>query len=385
MKKKLVVFLIIAFLFCVGLNTKSVKANSLSDEINNQMENVDLSSLEDFLANIDANNYNFNLIDSVYSILNGNFEKDYSSILEYLLNSLFFKINELLPEFTGIIAIALLCAIIKSVRGSALSNSVSETIFFVCFLAEITLVFGIFTSIWHETVKTIGNIAKFSEIISPILLTLMVASGGSVSASIFKPALVFFTGSVINVINFVVLPLISLMLIFNVISGFSKEVNLNKFADCSASVIKWILGIIFIIMGLFLSVQGIAGGAFDGITIKATKYAISNSIPIVGGFLKDSFDLVACGSILIKNAIGISGIIAIFYLMVSPLMSIAGVSLLLKLSSAFIEPFSDSRISGVCHAVSKTLTYLSAVLIITAVMLFMTILIMVLCANTALV
>ncbi len=385
--RKIIFVFIFILLILIGMfgGAKSVKADSLSDEISDQMQEVDLSELQEFFSDIKSEYMDFDLVSSVYDMLSGNFDSDYSSIAGYLFKTFFNNIYNILPEFMGLIAIAFLCAIVKSVRGTFLSDNVSETVFFVCFLGEVTLIFSILANVWGTVYGLVGNIARFSEIISPILLTLMVASGGSVTASIFKPALVFFTGGVINILNVVVFPLVALMLIFNVISSFSKEINLNKFSEFSASLIKWILGIIFIVMGLFLSVQGIAGGAFDGLTAKATKYAISNSIPLVGGFLKDSFDLVACGSILIKNAVGISGIIALFYMMISPLMMIAGVSLMLKLCSAFIEPFSDSRISGLCQSVSKTLSYLSAILIITAVMLFITIILMVLCANTALI
>jgi hypothetical protein len=54
-----------------------------------------------------------------------------------------------------------------------------------------------------------------------------------------------------------------------------------------------------------MTVQGITSASIDGISIRATKYAISNSIPIVGGFLRDGFDIVIAGSVLIKNAVGI--------------------------------------------------------------------------------
>jgi stage III sporulation protein AE len=132
----------------------------------------------------------------------------------------------------------------------------------------------------------------------------MVASGGNVSASVYKPAVAFLSSGIINVILTIVLPLIALMIIFNTLSNFSSSIKLEKFSELGASIIKWIIGLIVAVFGIFLSVQGITSATFDGISIKATKFAISNSIPLVGGFLKDGFDLVVAGSILIKNAIG---------------------------------------------------------------------------------
>jgi stage III sporulation protein AE len=178
-----------------------------------------------------------------------------------------------------------------------------------------------------------------------------------------------------------VLPLIALTCIFNVVSHFSPSIKLTKFSDFFTGIIKWILGLTILVFGFFVSIQGITSAHFDGISIRAAKFAISNSIPIVGGFLKDGFDLVVAGSVLIKNTIGVSVLLLLFLMIIKPLLSLGVFSILLKFTAAIIEPISEPKISDLCISVSKTITYLTSVLLIVGMMLFVMVLLMIFSAN----
>ena len=235
--------------------------------------------------------------------------------------------------------------------------------------------------IWTNAKNTIQNITILGEIMSPVILTLMVASGGTVSASVYKPAVLFLTNGIMNIILDVVFPLIGITIIFSVADSFNKSVKLAKFSATATSVIKWIIGLSFTIYGLFLSVQGITSASFDGISIKAAKYAVSNSVPIVGGYLRDGFDLIVAGSVLIKNVVGISGVFALFFVVIVPVLHIAVTSVLLKFTAAFTGALSDNGTSDLCANFSKGITYISAAVLSVGFMLFVTILLMILSAN----
>ena len=176
-------------------------------------------------------------------------------------------------------------------------------------------------------------------------------------------------------------PLIIISFTFSFASNFSSEIKLSKFSDFINSSIKWIIGITATVFGVFLSIQGITSACYDGISIKAIKYTVSNSIPIVGGFLKDGFDLIVAGSVLIKQAIGLSCVFGLFFLIISPVLSIAVFSLMLKLCSAIIETVSDARLSNFCLSITKSLGYVTAALLLVGFMFFIMVLLMIFSAN----
>lgn len=383
MKVKIIVTLIIcllAFNFININDTKCVNADQLNDNINEQLQNIDFSQLEEYINNLSSAPVNFDFFSYINKILNGEFDLNFNSIIEYTTQILFSNLKNLCLIFTSVIAISILCGIIQKTKSSYLSTSIGELILFVGLLSVILLISSPIISAWKNTIIVIENIAKLSEIMSPIIVTLMIASGASISANIYKPAVAFLSNGVINIILTYVMPLIAIMMIFNILSNFTS-LKLTNFSDMACSIIKWIIGLTITIFGIFISIQGLSSATFDGISIKATKFAISNSIPIIGGFLKDGFDLVVAGSILIKNAVGIVSVFILFYTILSPVLYIATLSLLLKFVSAIIEPITDSRISAFCSGMSKCITYLSVALLTVGFMLFITILLMTFSAN----
>ena len=386
MKKKLltIIFSIVAVFSCAYICSQPVKqasADELSDTIDDQMENIDLSELDEFFQALKDKPDGADFFGYVYGMLKGEYELDYSSLITYILNVFFSKVYNILPVFVNIVAIAIFCGIISNTKGAFLNDEISDVIFFVCFSSVILILSGQLYAVFENIKNTIENISKLAEIMSPIIFTLMIGSGGSVSAAVYQPAVVFLTGAIIYIMTYVIIPLIGVMAVFSAISNFSNSLKLKKFSDFAAGIIKWIIGLIITVFGIFVTVQGISGATFDGLSWKAAKYAISNSIPLVGGFLKDGFDLVVAGSVLIKNAVGVSVIFILFYVILSPVLFMAAFSLLLKLTAAVTEPIADVRISDFCTSVSKSISYLLAVILTVGFMLFIIVLLIIFSAN----
>lgn len=383
MKKRKIFYVILifctVFIFFWGHNVKSANADDLSDNIKDQIYNLNLQEIEDFFD--DNNPDGFNFISTFKNILEGKYDGA-DNIFDYIKDIIFSEISYFLPSIIAIIIACLLCEIIQNIKSGHLSDSVAPIIKFVAILTVILIIFPQFISMWNKTKNIIESIGKLSEIMSPIMLTLMVASGGTVSASVYKPSVVFFTNVVINVFYAVVLPIIGILTVFNIMAHFSKDIKLKKFSDFFGGVLKWIFGIMIVFYGLIISVQGLSVANTEGISIKVAKYAISNSVPIVGGLIKDGLDIVAAGSVMVKNALGIAGLIGIFYFVLSPVLQMIVFSMLLKLAAAITDVFAGDSVSDFLGTVSKSINYFIASALTVGLMAFLTILLMVFSANT---
>ena len=368
-------------LLVISFQIYNVKADALSDNISDQLNNLDLSALEDFVNNLRNKPENFVVRKYIEQLLTGNYTTDYSLFFNFIFDLITNSLTEILPSLLCIFSIVLFCGILQNFKSAFISNGLGNVINFVCVLSIILILGTQLFNIWINVKNIIENIANFIEIMSPIILTLMIASGGKTSATIYKPAVAFLSSGVVNVIMIFALPLIAISIIFNIVSSFSDNIKLTKFSDLATSLFKWTIGIISTIFSLFLSVQGITSASFDGISLRATKYAISNSIPIVGGFLRDGFDVFMAGSVLIKNSVGVIGIIALFYIILPPIIYMALFSLSLKLINAVTVSFSDNRVSELLLNISKGISYLIAVVLVVGLMLFITVLLMIFSAN----
>lgn len=382
MKKRVIISIILmcaVFSFVLSASGKTVRADELTDSVSEQADNLDLGELEDFFNQSESDDYDF--INTFKNILQGEYDKG-SNIFEYINNVVFSEVKSFIPTIIGIIAVALLCEIVRNSRSVYLSESVGTIVKFVTVLTIILLLFPEFISIWENTKNLIENMGKFSEIMSPIILTLMIASGGVSSAAMYKPSVLLFTDVVIAVFYAVVLPLIGVLTVFNVMSFFSKDIKLKKFSDFFGGVLKWIFGILLAVYGLFITIQGISVSATDGVSAKIAKFAISNSVPIVGGLIRDGVDVVAAGSVIVKNAVGVAGLTGLFYIILSPVIHMIIFSLLLKFAAAVSDIFADDTVPDFLTAVSKSINYLIAAALTVGLMAFLTVLLMVFSANS---
>lgn len=380
-KLTLIIILFIFFFGNVSFPSAAVKADSLQDNIQEQVGKIDFNEYEKFFNSLNETN-NLDFFSFLNNLLKGEYSFEYSSIFEYLINLALDDLFDIIPVMINIVAIAILCGIVQQIRNSFLTDGVAEITYFVCIMGILLLISSELIIVIQNCKNAINSLSILTEIMSPIILTLMASVGAKVSVSVYTPTVAFLSNGVIVLVSNIILPLVGAITVINILSNFSDVIKINKLSELFSTIIKWLFGIIATVYGLFLSVQGIAVSIFDGISIKTAKYAISNTVPIVGGLLKDGLDLVLAGSVIIKNSVGVISIFLMLLITVSPIIYLTVFSLLLKTVSAIIEPISDARISNICTSISKSLEYVIACVLLVGFMFFVTVLLMIFSANT---
>lgn len=357
---------------------ETVFADDLSDSIEKNLDDVDLAELDDFYCRISGGG---SLLENIRKLIKGEYEFDYNGVTEYVKQLLLSKVEDYLPTVINIILIAIVYSVFNFIKGKYLSSEIDNILNVVCYFAILLVILSVSTNLFTNIKNTIYSLKELCEIMSPIILTLMIASGGGTSAALYKPALVFLSGGITEIVSVVLLPLVGIMIIVSCFSEVSGNIRINKFNQLFSSILKWSIGIIISLYGVFLSVKGISAAAYDGISVKAARYAVSNSVPLIGGFIKDSLDLVVAGSVIIKNAVGISVIICIFIIVLSPLIDVICFSLLLKLSAAITDTLGNTKLTNFISNVSKSVSYLSTCLLTVAFSFFLTVLLLIFSAN----
>lgn len=100
-----------------------------------------------------------------------------------------------------------------------------------------------------------------------------------------------------------------------------------------------------------VSLEGTLSSSVDGITAKTAKTIVSSAVPVVGKILGDAVDTVLGCGIILKNAVGIVGVIIVIGICIMPIIKLAVLSLSYKLLSIVIQPISDDKIVGLLEQV----------------------------------
>ena len=359
--------------------------SELQVNIDEILANLNTEELEAYLGSLSEEQralFGTDLKERIRAIVGGDFSMDYSDMLSSLLRLAFGQLSGLIPTFCMIAAIAVLCGLLQQFKSSFAENGSAKIIFFVSYAAVLVLILSSLSGAAGGCVSAVSSMRAQMQAVFPVLLTLIATSGGSVSVAVYQPAVLFLSEIVVQVVAGVVFPLASLICVLNMVASMSKEIKIKKFSAFFAGIIKWTLGISLAAFTVFLTVQGITSATYDGLSFKAAKYAISNSVPIVGGFLGGGLDFVVAGSVLIKNSVGSCGIVLLAIVLSVPLVQLIAYNLFLKLSAAVAEPVGDTGISEFLSSLSGTVNYFIAGLLSVGFMYFVTVLLLICSSNT---
>ncbi len=382
--KIILVFISLCILFfCVSSPCIIAVAEGTFDEIGTeeldktiaeQLGELDLKALEEYVQSLGAFSGE-SITDRLLSYIRGG-EFDFYTFGEELKNVLFAKVLQLLPAFACIMATTLLSGLVSSLKSGG-GQVATDTIFLITYVAALIPLLGILTEVIEIAKGSLTSMQTQMQVVYPLILTMMAASGGGVSAAVCRPAVAFFSTSIVSVIQGVVFPLTIAIMVFSMTAKLTNQLQISKFTAFFKSINKWIIGICISVFGIFFTLQGITAATYDGVVRRAAKYAVSNGIPIVGGFLSGGFDLAVAGGILIKNSLGSMSIFLMLYVLFEPITLLIAVNVLLRLCAAITQPFADSRIANFLGETAENLHYCTAGLLFTAFLYFLSIMVMI--------
>ena len=377
MKRKLLIILIIICLFSF-FDSKNVTVfaeqnieQEIENEVNNQLGNLDISEIEDIVLNLTEDQKgifgNETFWEKINRLLAGDMSTD-EGVFKGVINLFFDSLLNLIPMLALIVAIAILFSMVSQTRSGFKSNSIKDIIHFVCYGSIIMIVLSCTVSVIGNVTSSIELLKKQMDAIFPVLLTLLTAIGGTASVAVYQPAFAILTGGVMTLFSKILLPIFICCLVFSILSNLTSNIKFDKFVSFFSASFKWLIGICFTVFFGFVAIRGITAGSFDGVSIRTAKYAIKSSIPLIGGYMSDGFNLIMASSVLIKNAIGAGGFLLLIASLVFPVIELVLLMFGLKLTSAILEPLTDSRISNFISSVAKCISLLIALVVAVAFM-----------------
>lgn len=355
------------------------------DNVSQLLDELDLSELQKYLdGNKDSYLYNFGSTakEIVEYLINGNLNTDYGGYLNEIFNIIFKDVVNLLPAFATVTAVALLSAVVSSAEGSIIGKSTSKIVHLACYSLIVLIISSMLVGIVAQCIDSINNVKRQIEIITPILATLTVLTGGTGSSAIYRPSAIFLSGGAVELISGFIFPATIAVVVFDLLSKFNPQMSFSGVTTLIKSVMKWIIGITVTVFSIFITVQSSASSLFDGIIFKATKFVVGNTVPIVGNFLSSGFDMLTSAGLLIKSSVGVCGLILLLMEIIQPVILLVSFSLILKIVGAIVQPIGENVLYGMLSDLSKNVEYFVAGLLTVAFMYALVIMLIINSANS---
>lgn len=392
MKKKFILLtLLIAVAVAVFIGVSlTVSADEdkkieLNENIIKLLEDLDLSELQKYLDE-NEDSYLFQYGDTAGEIIKyliqGNLNTDYGGYLNELLSILFKNVISLIPAFATVVAVALLSAIVSSAERNILGKSTSKIVHLACYSLIILIITSMLLGVISDCLSSINSVRKQIEIITPILTTLTVLTGGTSSAAIYQPSAIFLSSGAVEIVGGFIFPATIAVIVLNFMSKLNTQMSFSGVTALMKSIMKWVIGITVTVFSIFITFQSSASSLFDGIIFKATKYVVSNSVPIVGNFLSSGFDMLTSAGLLIKSSVGICGLLLLLFEILSPVILLSAFSLILKFVGAIVQPIGEKTLFSLLSDLSKDIEYFIAGLLTVAFMYALIIMLVINSANS---
>ena len=308
-----------------------------------------------------------NISDVINSAITGKI--DNNKILKKLLKIFGKEIVSSLKTIIAVLVIVLIHSIIKAVADNLETSNISKTIYYVQYILIVTIVMSNFSDLILSITSTIQNLIGFMNSLVPLLITLMIYTGNIATSSLLEPIILIIIEFISNIILTLILPGVSIITALMVVSKLSDKVQIGKLTKFLKSSIVWFLGIILTVFVGVVSLEGTLASSVDGITAKTAKAAVSSMIPVVGKILGDSVDSVLGCGLILKNALGVVGVIIIIGICATPIIKLSVLTIMYSLSSAIIEPLADEKIVKLLEDFSGIFKLLLGILCAVAVLL----------------
>jgi stage III sporulation protein AE len=344
-------------------------AFSLEDTI----ENLDIESLEEYKRNIDGeiNEYleGKSLKQWILDFVSGDWEFDIRESGENLMRFFFKEVMANSGLLGKLLILSVLAALLINLQ-TAFSSGVARISYLACFMALATIAVGSFRVVLDIGQQTIENMTSFMLAMLPQMLVLTAGMGNLNSAVMLFPFLMTAATAFATAIKNIVFPLIIMSAILTIVNHMSDTIKVERVARFFGQLAQISLGFFLTIFVGIVTLRAVYASVLDKVTLRTSKFITDNAIPVVGKIFSDTIEVAAGYLLMLKQALGIFGVIVVFGIIVFPILKVAAIALIYKISAAIVEPLGDVKTAALLESLSKHLFLILAAVASVALMFF---------------
>lgn len=303
-----------------------------------------------------------------HSILRGDPIFNIQAILNAIVSHFIQEIQSSIILGVQLVLVCIIIGLLKNMADSFSDDTVSNLGVIVCSCSVMVLCLKSFMDIYLICSNAVDTMTVTMQALLPVLVPLLIAMGGFTSGGVLNPLIVTAITVFNSILQRFIMPAVYISCIFLLVNSLSEKDYVKKLALLIRGIAVSAIGLAVTLFSGLTIVQGLVTKTADGMLAKTAKYSADNFVPIVGGFAADSMDLILSCVTIIKNGVGIFGLIIILTLLIMPMIKILAVALVFKITAVIIEPIGNKTISDCLNEVGNTVITLAIILFLVAMM-----------------
>ena len=344
---------------------------SIESIVQEQLESMDMQKIEDLFSLAGSNGAIFQDIgpvDIIKSLLKGEPVFNINDIVDSVTHLLFQELQSSIILGVQLVIICIIIGLLKNLSNSFSNDAVSSLGVVVCSCCVMALCLKSFMDIYQVCSQSIDTMTVTMQALLPVLVPLLITMGGFASGGVLNPLIMAAITAFNTILQKLIMPAVYLSCIFILVNSLSDRDYVKKLALFMRGFAVSVMGLSVTLFSGLTVIQGLVTRSADGMLAQTAKYSVDNFVPIVGSFAADSIDLIISCTAIIKNGVGIFGLLIIITLLVFPLVKILAVAVIYKITAIIIEPIGNKTISDCLNEVGNSVITLAVILFLGAMM-----------------
>ncbi|MCL2843064.1 MAG: stage III sporulation protein AE [Oscillospiraceae bacterium] len=244
-----------------------------------------------------------------------------------------------------VLVIALLAGLVNSMYGGG-GEGVPNYVPLVGVLAVATVAVGSGGAFIGLGARTLYELETFAQTLFPAMTLAGAASGAVTSAAVKYAGTMLFFNLLLTITTRVIMPLIYAYIAASIGSAAMGGEGLKS----AANLLKWVAGVLITTIMIafvgYLTVTGVVAGSADVVTTRVAKTTISTVLPVVGGIVADAAETVLAGAMLVRNGMGVAGLLVVLAICLIPILQLGAHYLMFKAAAGLSGAVTDARVGG---------------------------------------
>lgn len=335
------------------------------------MEDMELGQMQDAVNQI-LKEDSFSIEEILNQILKGEslFQKETMS--KWFKNIVKAQLQREQKAMFQVVLLVLLAAVFSNFTAVFGDGKTGETSFYITYMLLLALLIKSFGSMGVELKELLENFILFLKALMPSYFLAVTASSGSATAMIFYEAVLFLIYVIQVVFLKGIVPAIYVLALVELVNYLHSKDFLSKMAELLQTLIEWSLkSCMAVVLGMQL-IQNMIGPAMDSLKRDIIGKTAA-SIPGIGNAINGVTEVALGTAVIIRNGIGVVGIIILVCIGIRPVIRLALLAFLYKLLAAVVQPVSDKRMTGALSTIGNGYVLFLKVLLCMELLIFITI------------
>lgn len=312
------------------------------DHAQGLLDELSYEQIQDMMDQI-LGQQSFDFSDYVSGLVRGNNTGSLQEIFHSVCRGLFSNVVQDKKMILSLFVIAVIGAVFTNFSKLLQDRQVAQTAFFAIYLLFFSVLSASFCQVTQMAADTMEKLLDFVKVLVPAFFISMSFSQGTAATGVYYE----FTLAMIAVVNYVLvkfaIPAINLYFFLQVSNYLSEEDMFSKMAELVRDIVKFVMKTMFgVMMGM-----NVVQGLIVPVTAQVKNMAIvrmGGSIPGVGNAISSVAQTILCAGTLVKNAVGVSGLVVVFMICAVPLLHMVLNQFLYQMVAAAVQPVSDKRL-----------------------------------------